>query len=123
MAEKYNGAPAKYKQRFLECKSWGHTWKHVHDFHILRNTGGDIIQFTRQLSCSHCTTGRHDTYDRRMSLVSRQYIYPDGYQTSGETAIYQGLARTEFMRRLLVKQGDTLPVELQEELDAVSESA
>lgn len=120
MAEKFVDAPAKYKQRYLECKSWGHTWKHVHDFHILRNTVGDIVQFTRQLACGHCTTQRHDVYDRRMALVTRSYLYPDGYQTAGEHAIHQILARTEFMRRMLVKQGDTLPVELQEELDEAS---
>jgi len=120
MAEKFTGAPAKYKQTFVECKSWGHTWKHVHDFHILRDSKGMIMQFTRQLVCGHCKSQRHDVYDKRMRLVTRSYLYPDGYQTSGESAILQGIARAEFMRRMLVKQGETLPVEMQEELDEVS---
>jgi hypothetical protein len=107
MTAKFDGPPARYRQRFLECKSWGHTWRHTHDFHLIRNTVGDIIQFTRQLTCSHCQSERHDIYDRRMSLVGRSYHYPDGYQTTGENVVVQQTARQEFMRRLLAKQEDT----------------
>lgn len=103
MPKKFDGAPAEYKQRHLDCKSWGHAWKHSTDFHLIRNASGQIIQFTRQLVCSHCKTERHDVYDRTMRLADRTYYYPDGYQTSGEQTIVQQTARQEFMRRLLVK--------------------
>jgi hypothetical protein len=104
MTVKFSGRPENYRQRFLDCKSWGHAWRHTTDFRIVRNTAGDIVQFSRRMTCSHCRTERHDTYDRRMSLTARQYLYPDEYQTSGEQAIVQQTARQEFMRRLLVSE-------------------
>jgi hypothetical protein len=103
MATKFEGAPAEYKQRFLDCKAWGHNWKHTTDFHLIRNTTGTIIQFTRQVVCNHCKTERHDVFDRSMRLASRQYYYPDGYQTTGEQPIVLGIARQEFIRRLLIR--------------------
>lgn len=106
MTIKFTESPAKYRQRYLECKSWGHGWKHNTDFHIVRNTAGQIIQFTRQAICANCQTERHDVFNRRMEVVSRKYVYPDGYQTAGEHVIDVTTARGEFVRRVLVKNGD-----------------
>lgn len=117
MAEKFTGAPAKYKQRHLECKSWGHSWRHHTDFHLIRNTAQEIIQFTRQTVCTNCKTERHDIFDRRMYLVSRSYHYPDGYQTTGDYVLGVATSRSEFVRRLLVAAGDKPPTELEAAAD------
>lgn len=119
----FEDSPAKYRQRFLECKSWGHTWKHHTDFHLIRNTRGEIIQFTRQTVCTNCRSERHDVFDRRMSLVSRAYHYPDGYRTKGDYVIGVSTARSEFVRRLLVKAGDAPVVTVEQEDEAAESTA
>lgn len=62
---------------FVRCRSYNHSWDEFAPIDM------DPPPFGWRLSlrCIRCSTERHDLIDRKGAVMSRRYIYADGYQT------------------------------------------
>lgn len=82
---------------FVKCRNrggWGHQWDSFQPLQRNRGWGGVTIS----LRCERCTTERYDTIDAQGALVSRQYVYPEGYKLTGGVTTED--VRREVIRRL-----------------------
>jgi hypothetical protein len=63
---------------YLKCRSWRHAWD---DF----NPKWDppVYGYRESLRCTRCGTERHYVFDFHHRLISKRYIYPDGYKQKG----------------------------------------
>jgi hypothetical protein len=80
----------------VRCRTYGHAWDEFNP------TGMDASDYGWRLSlrCVRCTTERHDVIDTIGNLATRQYIYPEGYDTStGEAR----MTRPEFRQLLYAR--------------------
>jgi hypothetical protein len=66
--------------RFLPCRTYNHAWDEFTPIDLYPPLYG----WRLSLRCIRCTTERHDTVAFNTGKVmSRRYIYPDGYQQKG----------------------------------------
>jgi hypothetical protein len=66
--------------KYLECHTFGHTWRWLRDKDILLGRSKLVVQYTEVLRCSRCTMKRLDTIAfPSMDLVRRSYDPPEGY--------------------------------------------
>lgn len=81
--------------RLDNASAWCRTFRHEFDGHVYQEkslTTGKTVWVAR-LECARCGTQRVDTMTpKTCELISRQYIYPEEYQT--------GLTRTDARRRV-----------------------
>jgi len=57
----------------LACRTFGHAWKLSGVDKLGTDVGMDIV-------CTRCKAHRYDVADAQGYLVSRGYVYPDGYR-------------------------------------------
>lgn len=93
MSTKHTDGLESYK--FIGCREVGHAWE-PGGFDERPGTFG----VARVLKCLRCPASRHDIYNYRGELLSRQYKYPDGYQIKGG-----GFTRTDFREELFRREG------------------
>ncbi len=77
---------ARSVQSFVRCRAYGHSWDefdpaygHEERLPTPRQTGSS---WRLTLRCTRCTTRRYDFLDDLGEVVSRSYIYPEGYKTA-----------------------------------------
>lgn len=101
--KKHEADLSSYKTSYLDCRPGmsGHRWIWRTDFKILRNTSGEITEFSRLRRCVRCHTESTKVYDGKTGrLIRRSYQYPDGYMISTEQFSFQpGMAALESLRR------------------------
>lgn len=85
---------------YLACRTIGHAWEQV-PAEAAGTHGGDPMW----LSCMRCTAQRHDSVSRATGdLMSRQYVYPEGYQHAFDTQFADAApTRNDFRRMLLAE--------------------
>lgn len=67
-------------EAFLRCRTYSHAWDDFAPVDFYPPTYG----WRLSLRCMRCTTERHDIVAYRSGKVmSRRYIYPDGYAQKG----------------------------------------
>lgn len=101
--KKHEGDLSSYRATYLECRPGmsGHSWKWQTDFKILRNSSGEISEFSRLRRCSRCKTESVKVYDGATGqLLRRSYTYPDGYQIDRQHfQVVAGQPALEALRR------------------------
>lgn len=101
--KKHEADLSTYKTSYLDCRPGmsGHSWKWTTDFKILRNTSGEIVEFSRLRKCARCHTESVKVFDGKTGrLLRRSYTYPDGYMIdSTKFQIESGMAALEALRR------------------------
>lgn len=82
---------------FLTCRTLGHAW-----FVIPADSpsgGGDPFW----MRCERCLTERHDTVSYSSgALITRQYVYPDGYRDAFDEQFSEVAPTRQDFRRLLI---------------------
>lgn len=78
----------------LTCREIGHAWNPGGFDNRDKNFG-----VARILKCLRCPTQRHDIYNTRGMLLSRQYKYPDDYKLPKGEALTREEWRAESLRR------------------------
>jgi hypothetical protein len=76
----------------VRCRSYGHSWDEF--FPIDLNP--PLYGWRLSLRCTRCATERHDNIDFKGQVMSRRYIYQEGYQQ-------KGVPRVEFREALFEK--------------------
>jgi hypothetical protein len=64
---------------YVRCRSYGHAWDEFApiDLHA------PLYGWRLSLRCLRCQTERHDNLDFKGRVMSRRYLYADGYQQKG----------------------------------------
>lgn len=102
--KKHEGNIGSYRATFLDCRVGmsGHNWKWLTDFKIVRDTQGNIIEFSRARRCTRCRSESIKVYDgQNGTVLRRSYRYSDGYSFDAEHAPRPGGAVLEALRRSL----------------------
>lgn len=101
--KKHEADLSSYKASYLDCRPGmsGHRWSWKTDFKILRNTRGEIVEFSRLRKCGRCSTESVKVFDGKTGrLLRRTYTYPDGYMIdSNKFKVEAGMAALEALRR------------------------
>lgn len=101
--KKHEGDLSNYRAAFLDCRPGmsGHRWTWQTDFKIVRNTKGEITEFSRLRKCLRCKTTSVKAYDGKTGrLLRRSYTYPDGYTIDRNAFQFEpGMAALESLRR------------------------
>lgn len=85
---------------FLVCRTIGHSWDD--------NPGASfvtIFNWALPLRCTRCSSERIDYLNLAGEVMSRRYIYPDGYKVAGTRQgdrVGRLQARQEMMRRRII---------------------
>lgn len=61
---------------FIECKTWGHSWESFDS----ADTPRGPFRYRETLRCIRCQTQRIYYLDAELNIVSKRYIYADGYR-------------------------------------------
>lgn len=104
--KKHEGDISSYRATYLDCRMGmsGHNWHWLNDFRILRNTRGEITEFSRARRCTRCKSESIKVYDGKTGTVLRRaYRYADGYMVDREHSgsFQPGMASLEALRRAL----------------------
>ena len=86
----------------LECRTYGHEWERFNPLRQRPRWGWPL-----SLRCIRCRTERHDAIDINGGLISREYLYPTGYEIAGIVPL--DVRRMELRRRLKVSAGRQQP--------------
>jgi hypothetical protein len=81
---------------FIRCRSYNHSWDEFFPIDLEEPWYG----WRLSLRCIRCSTERHDTIDFKGQVMSRRYIYPEGYQQKGEDKMDRTVFREELFSRL-----------------------
>jgi hypothetical protein len=83
---------------FVRCRTYNHAWDEFNPIDLESPSYG----WRLSLRCIRCSTERHDTIAFGTGqMLSRRYIYPDGYQTpKGEEKPTKEVFREELFTRL-----------------------
>jgi hypothetical protein len=96
MPRKVRGGDTEY-DAFVRCRTYNHAWDEFNPIDLEAPSYG----WRLSLRCIRCTTERHDTIAYRSGqILSRRYIYPDGYQNKGEDRPTKEVFREELFVRL-----------------------
>lgn len=83
-------------EAFVRCRTYNHAWDEFTPIGLERPLYG----WRLSLRCVRCATERHDTVDFHGGVMSRRYLWPDGYLTGrGEDKP----TRTEFREELFTR--------------------
>lgn len=86
-------------ETFLHCRDKGHHWNHLTD-EITLGTRQKVRQITRHWECKGCTCKQEEVITLpRCEVMSRRYIYPDGYLIASQPDVAQ--TRVSDVRREL----------------------
>ncbi len=108
--KKHEGDLTSYKASFLDCRVGmsGHNWRWITDFKVLRDSQGNIIEFSRARRCTRCRSESVKVYDGKIGTVLRRsYRYAEGYNFDHEHAPQPGGAVLEALLRSLSKVEDS----------------
>ena len=95
MARTKTHVPDEYKDPFLFCRSFGHTWR----LGEREAEGNVLVRFV--LLCEVCKARRIDVINRRNGIaINRRYEYQDGYTASPGEGQKRVTYRIELIRRL-----------------------
>ncbi len=79
MSNKRSESVMDLAETFLHCRDKGHHWQHLTD-EITLGTKQRVRAITRHWDCKGCGTKQEECIQLpRCEVVSRRYIYPDGY--------------------------------------------
>lgn len=81
---------------YVRCRTYNHAWDEFYPIDLPAPWYG----WRLSLRCIRCQTERHDNYDFKGRVMSRRYIYPDGYQHKGEDRPTKEVFREELFTRL-----------------------
>lgn len=82
---------------FIRCRTYSHAWDEFYPIDLEAPWYG----WRLSLRCMRCATERHDNYDFKGRVMSRRYIYTEGYQTpKGEEKPEKTYFREELFSRL-----------------------
>lgn len=102
--KKHEGDISSYRATYLDCRIGmsGHNWRWLTDFKIVRDTRGNITEFSRSRRCTRCKSESVKVYDGKTgTVIRRAYRYADGYMTDHEHPIRPGMATLEALKRSL----------------------
>lgn len=92
--EKEEFSLPQYKEDFLTCRTFGHSWKVTFE----KPTEHAPSTRVMVLTCRSCGTKRVDTVSISSGeIYARTYTYPEGYRHSGQTY------RSEYRLEILVR--------------------
>jgi hypothetical protein len=81
---------------FLRCRTYSHSWDEFFPIDLAAPWYG----WRLSLRCTRCATERHDNYDFKGRVMSRRYLYPEGYRTTGEDRPTKEIFREELFTKL-----------------------
>lgn len=82
---------------FIRCRTYSHAWDEFYPIDLAAPWYG----WRLSLRCMRCQTERHDNLDFKGRIMSRRYIYAEGYQTpKGEEKPEKTFFREELFTRL-----------------------
>jgi|SRR5882672_8063485 len=84
-------------EAFIRCRTFSHAWDEFYPIDLAAPRYG----WRLSLRCMRCQTERHDNLDFKGRVMSRRYLYVEGYQTpKGEEKPEKSYFREELFTRL-----------------------
>ena len=68
---------------YVRCRTYSHAWDEFYPIDL----APPLYGWRLSLRCTRCGTERHDTCSFSGAVMSRRYIYPEGYAQKGITKV------------------------------------